>query len=62
MEKKKSKKIVSDVILSEEEKRIKELMATGMSFYNAREQAREEKYGGKPPEGFRSWGDYWKAY
>lgn len=31
------------------------------SFYSAREKLREEAYGGKPPHGFQSWGDYWKA-
>lgn len=33
-----------------------------LDFYNAREKLREKAYGGKPPEGFQSWGDYWKAY
>ena len=34
----------------------------GMSYYNAREQLRERAHGGKPPNGYRSWGDYWKQY
>lgn len=29
-----------------------------MDFYNAREKT----YGGKPPTGYSSWGDYWKSY
>ena len=33
-----------------------------LDFYNAREQLREKAYGGKPPGGYASWGDYWKAY
>jgi len=35
---------------------------TGISFYEAREKLRELAYGGKPPYGFSSWGDYWKSY
>lgn len=34
----------------------------GESHYSARETLRERAYGGKPPDGFQSWGDYWKAY
>lgn len=34
---------------------------TGESFYNVRERLREEAYGGKPPHGFLSWGDYFKS-
>ena len=33
-----------------------------LSFYEAREQLREKAYGGKPPGGYASWGDYWKSY
>jgi len=40
-------------------KRMKE---TGERFYDARERLREAVYGGKPPYGFASWGDYWKQY
>ncbi len=40
-------------------KRMKE---TGERFYDARERLREAAYGGKPPYGFSSWGDYWKQY
>jgi hypothetical protein len=36
------------------------------SFYSAREELREMAYGGekgaKPPNGYSSWGDYWKSY
>lgn len=32
------------------------------NYYNAREKLREKEYGGKPPQGFQSWGDYWKAF
>lgn len=32
------------------------------SWYTAREALREKAYGGKPPNGFQSWGDYWKAF
>jgi hypothetical protein len=32
------------------------------NYYNSRERLREKAYGGKPPEGFQSWGDYWKSY
>ena len=32
------------------------------SYYNAREKLREYAYGGKPPGGHQSWGDYWKSY
>ena len=35
---------------------------TGESYYDARERLREIAYGGKPPYGFSSWGDYWKHY
>ena len=30
--------------------------------YASREVARGKAYGGKPPNGFQSWGDYWKSY
>lgn len=30
--------------------------------YCSREELREKAYGGKPPGGFQSWGDYWKSY
>jgi hypothetical protein len=36
---------------------------TGESYYTAREELREEAYGGtytKPPG--QSWGDFWKSY
>ena len=32
------------------------------NYYNAREALRNKAYGGKPPHGFQSWGDYWKSY
>ena len=32
------------------------------NWYNSRERLREKAYGGKPPMGFSSWGDYWKSY
>ena len=32
------------------------------NYYNARERLRERVYGGKPPKGYQSWGDYWKSY
>lgn len=32
----------------------------GISYWNAREALRELAYGGKPPEGYTSWGEYWK--
>jgi len=31
------------------------------NYYNARERLREKAYGGKPPNGYQSWGDYWKS-
>lgn len=31
-------------------------------FYNAREELRNLAHGGLPPNGFASWGDYWKSY
>lgn len=31
------------------------------SYYAAREKLREQSYGGKPPRGFASWGDYHKS-
>ena len=38
----------------------------GLSYYSAREHLRSIAYGGspnaKPPGGYSSWGDYWKAY
>ncbi len=33
-----------------------------LNFYDARNIFWEEKNGGKPPGGFTSWGDYWKAF
>ena len=33
-----------------------------LSYYEAREKLREKAYGGKPPGGYASWGDYWKSY
>ncbi len=32
------------------------------SYYTAREKLREKAYGGNPPTGYASWGDYWKSY
>lgn len=32
------------------------------SYYAARERLREIAYGGKPPSGYQSWGDYWKSF
>jgi hypothetical protein len=32
-----------------------------LTYYGAREFLREQSYGGKPPEGFQSWGDYHKS-
>jgi len=32
------------------------------NYYCAREKLRDDAYGGKPPYGFQSWGDYWKSY
>lgn len=40
---------------------IRELMKEGESYYSAREKLREKAYGGKPPYGYQSWGDYWKS-
>ena len=34
----------------------------GLGFYASRERLREQAYGGKAPNGFQSWGDYWKTY
>jgi hypothetical protein len=39
-----------------EMKRIKE------NYYVSREALRQKAYGGKPPGGYSSWGDYWKSY
>ena len=36
--------------------------ANKVDLYTAREKLREQAYGGKPPFGFQSWGDYWKSY
>lgn len=45
------------------EEEIQEYMkANNMDFYNARERLREAAYGGLPPRGYSSWGEYWKAY
>jgi hypothetical protein len=45
------------------ENEIREYMGySGFDYYNARETLRELAYGGKPPGGYSSWGDYWKAY
>ena len=38
-----------------------EMVESGLDYYNARERLREKAYGGKPPDGFSSWGDYFKA-
>lgn len=32
------------------------------SFYSAREDLRNEAFGGLPPIGYESWGDFWKSY
>lgn len=34
----------------------------GESFYSVRELLREKAYGGKPPNGCYSWGEFWKNY
>ena len=45
------------------EKQIQEYMKTNSeNWYNARERLREVAYGGLPPRGYSSWGEYWKAY
>ena len=45
------------------EEQIKHLVLNSThSYYTAREYLRELSYGGKPPNGYRSWGDYWKSY
>ena len=46
------------------EKEIKELMKKDKrhTYYTAREELREKAYGGRPPVGYLSWGDYWKSY
>ena len=33
-----------------------------LGYYASREILREKAYGGKPPHGYASWGDYWKNY
>jgi hypothetical protein len=33
-----------------------------LDYYNAREILRNLAYGGSPPGGYKTWGDYWKAY
>lgn len=44
------------------EKQIKNKMKLeGKSYYNAREELRK-LYNGKVPDGYSSWGDYWKSY
>jgi hypothetical protein len=35
---------------------------SGLDHYNAREFLRECTYGGTPPDGYSSWGDYWKSF
>jgi len=45
---------------TEEEIR-KRMEESELSYYTAREQLREERYG-KPPNGFTDWGTYWKTY
>lgn len=37
------------------------MKSANLSYYGARERLREESYGGKPPSGYSSWGDYWKG-
>lgn len=32
------------------------------TWYTAHEKLREQAYGRKPPDGYQSWGDYWKSY
>jgi hypothetical protein len=42
---------------------VKEYMETNNeNYYSSREALREKSYGGKPPSGYASWGDYWKAF
>ena len=38
----------------------KHMIKINDNYYTAREQLRELAYGGKPPNGFSSWGDFWK--
>jgi hypothetical protein len=45
------------------EEQIQEYMKTNSeNWYNARERLREVAYGGLPPRGYSSWGEYWKSY
>ncbi len=45
------------------EQKIREYMRIYQTnWYSAREKAREDAYGGRPPSGFTDWGTYWKCY
>ena len=44
-----------------EEEINKYMINNGENYYNSRERLREESYGGKPPMGYNSWGDYHKS-
>jgi len=58
--------VMADEITKKGEPTDKDIQArmetTGEIYYNARERLREQVYGGKPPDGFVSWGEYWKNY
>lgn len=45
----------------EHEQIIQHMQQHNEDYYNSREQLRELQYGGKPPIGYASWGDYWKS-
>jgi hypothetical protein len=46
---------------SDEEIRLHMQEHKGESYYTAREKLRRKAYGGNPPFGFSSWGDYFKS-
>jgi len=45
------------------EKDVQEYMKLNKeTYYVSREALRNRAYGGTPPNGYSSWGDYWKSY
>jgi hypothetical protein len=40
---------------------IQKLVSEGYTYYGAREMARNNAYGGLPPDGYDTWGDFWKC-
>lgn len=45
-----------------EDEILKYMADNNENYYNAGERLREDQYGGLPPDGYTSWGDFWGRF